>query len=98
MLVISSLILQNSKIILNLCGLFEPKNFVFQFYRRAQIVNFIIGLERQQKALLLLGEAKLPFDQATATLTTRFLSTAVSKIYRLMLERLRELQAPWLTN
>ena len=64
----------------------------------AQIANFINSLERQQKALLLLGGLRLPFDQATTTLTTRFLSTAVSKIYHSRLERLRELQAPWLTN
>ena len=50
---------------------------------RAQIANFINCLDRQQKALLLLGGLCLPFDQGTTTLTTRFLSTAVSKIYRL---------------
>ena len=63
-----------------------------------QIANFINSLDRQQKALLLLERRRLPFDQVTATLTTRFLSTAVSEIYRIRLERLRELQAPWLSN
>ena len=65
---------------------------------RAQNANFVNSLDRQQKDLLLQGGLSLPFDQATTTLTTRFLSTAASKIYRLRLERLRELQAPWFTN
>ena len=57
----------------------------------AQIPNSINSLDREQKALLLLGGLCLPFDQATATLTTILLSTAVSKIYPIRLERLREL-------
>ena len=60
----------------------------------AQIASFINSLDIQQKALLLLGGLRLPFHRATATLTTRFLSTAVSKIYRTRLECLRELRAP----
>ena len=58
----------------------------------AQIANFINSLDRKQKGLLLLGELSLPFDQATATPTTRFLFTADSKILpNIRPERLREL-------
>ena len=64
----------------------------------AQIANFINSLDRQQKAISLLGGLRLSFDQATVTLTARFLSTAVSKIYRIRLERLRELQALYLST
>ena len=46
-----------------------------------QIPNFINSLDIQQKALLLLRGFCLSSDQATAPLTTRSLSTAVSKIY-----------------
>ena len=49
-----------------------------------EIANFINSLDRQQKALLLLGGLCLPFDQATATLTTRFLFTALSKLYGIL--------------
>ena len=62
----------------------------------SQIFDFISHLDRQQKTLLLLGGLSLPFDQATVTMINRFICSAVSKIYRIRKNRLRELQAPWL--
>ena len=62
-----------------------------------QIVNFINNLDRQNKIMLLLGGLFLPFDKVTTTLIKRFLSASVGKIYKLHSERLRELEAPWLT-
>ena len=63
---------------------------------RSQIFDFISHLDRQQKTLLLLGGLSLPFDQTTVTMTNRFICSAVSKIYRVRKNRLRELQASWL--
>ena len=57
-----------------------------------QIFDFISHLDRQQKTLLL----SLPFDQTTVAMINRFICSAVSKIYRIRKNRLRELQAPWL--
>ena len=39
-----------------------------------------------------------PFDAATVTMITRFIAAAVGKIYKLRAERLRELEAPWLSH
>ena len=46
----------------------------------AQVASFINSLDRQRKVLLLLEELRLPFDQSTATLTTRFVTTAICEI------------------
>ena len=62
----------------------------------SQIFDFISRLDRQQKTLLLLGGLSLPFDQTAVTMINRFICSAVSKIYRIRKNRLRELQAPWL--
>ena len=64
----------------------------------SQISNFINHLDRHQKTLLLLGGLKLPFDQFTALMITRFICSAVSKVYNVRKEKLRELEAPWLSN
>ena len=40
----------------------------------------------------------LPFDAATVIMITRFFEAAVGKIYELRAERLRELEAPWLSH
>ena len=61
----------------------------------SQIFDFIFHLDRQQKTLLQLGGLSLPFDQTTVTMINRFICSAVSKIYRIRKNRLRELQAPW---
>ena len=63
-----------------------------------QISEFIAKLDRHQKALLLLGCVPLPFDTATVTMITRFITAAVGKIYNLLAERLRGLEAPWLSH
>ena len=63
-----------------------------------QISEFIAKLDRHQKALLLLGCFPLPFDAATVNMITRFIAAAVGKIYKLRAERLRGLEAAWLTH
>ena len=64
----------------------------------SQIVNFIKNLNRQNKVMLLVGSLSLPFDNQTTTLVKKFVSSAVGKIYKLRIEKLRELEAPWLKN
>ena len=59
-----------------------------------QICNFISNLDRDSKVLLLLGGLPLRFDNATAILIKRFMSSAVRKIYKLHTNKLRELEAP----
>ena len=41
-----------------------------------------------------MGGLSLPFDNQTTTLVKRFVSSAVSKIYKFRTEKLRELEAP----
>ena len=62
----------------------------------SQISAFIKNLDQDSKALLLLGCLALPFDSVTFTVITRFVASAISRIYKLRSERLRELEAPWL--
>ena len=62
------------------------------------ICNFITNLDRNNKVLLLLGGLALPLDSKTNIQINRFISAAVSKIYKLRQEGLRELEAPWLAN
>ena len=47
--------------------------------------------------LLLLGGLQLPFDRESVTLITRFICSAVNKVFHLRKEKLRELEAPWLS-
>ena len=62
------------------------------------ICNFIANLDGHNKALLVLAGLALPLDNETNIQVNRFVSLAVGKIYKLRQERLRELEAPWLTN
>ena len=62
------------------------------------ICQFTGNLDRHHKVLLLLGDLSLPFDNVTNALIKRFIAAAVGKIYKLRRERLRELEAPWLTK
>ena len=62
----------------------------------SQISAFIKNLDQDSKVLLLLGCLPLPFDSSTLTVITRFVASAIGKIYKLRTERLRELEAPWL--
>ena len=48
--------------------------------------DFLVNLEQHQKALLLIGCLPLPFDSATITMITRFVASAVGKIYKLRLK------------
>ena len=64
---------------------------------QSQIYNFIGNLGRDSsKVFLLLGGLPLPFDNATAILIKRFMSSAVGKIYKLHTNELRELETRWL--
>ena len=65
-----------------------------------QIANFIKGLNRQHKIMLLVGGFSLPLDHdhETITLIKRYISSVVGKIYKLRTKKLRELEAPWLTS
>ena len=57
--------------------------------------DFLVNLEQHQKALWLIGCLPLPFDSATIMIITRFVASAVGKIYKLRTEKLCELEAPW---
>ena len=60
--------------------------------------DFLVNLEQHQKALLLVGCLPLPFDSATIMMITRFVASAVGKIYKLRTEKLRELEARWIAK
>ena len=59
-----------------------------------QISQFITNLDWFHKALLLLGCLRLPFDNTTVTSINKFIASAVTKIYKIRTEKLRELKAP----
>ena len=62
----------------------------------SHVSSFLTNLDQQNKALMLVGCLPLPFHSVTVTVLTRFVASAVGKIYKLRTERLRELEAPWL--
>ena len=62
------------------------------------IVGFVMSFDRHHKAMLLLGCLPLPFDSFTVTVSIRFITSAIRRIYNLRTERLHDLGAPWLTN
>ena len=62
------------------------------------ICNFMSNLDRDSEVLLLLGGLPPPFDNATAILIKRFISSAVGKIYILHTNKLRELEGRWLKD
>ena len=62
----------------------------------SHVSSFLTNLDQHNKALMLVECLPLPFDSLTVTVLTRFVASAVGKIYMLRTERLRELEAPWL--
>ena len=64
----------------------------------AHMSHFIMNLNQHHKTLLLLGCLPLPFDISTLTVITRFIAVAIGKIYKLRAEKLRELEARWLSK
>ena len=60
----------------------------------SQVSALVKNLDQDSKGLLLLGCLPLPFDSMTLTAITRFVASAVGKIYKLRTERLRELETP----
>ena len=63
-----------------------------------QICNFISNLDEDNEVLLLLGGLPLLFDNATAILIKRFISSAVRKMFKLHTNKLRELEVQWLKD
>ena len=61
-----------------------------------QIASFIKNLNLQNKVMLLVGGLSLLFENQTTTLAKKFVFSVVGKIYKLCIEKLRELEAPWL--
>ena len=64
----------------------------------SRMSDFLVNLEQRQKALVLIGCLPLPFDSVTIIMITRFVASAVGKIYKLRTDKLRELEAPWITS
>ena len=61
------------------------------------IIQFILNLDKSSKTMLLLGCLPLPFDSLTVSVIIRFISSALGKIYKIRKNKLRELEAPWLS-
>ena len=74
----------NSKMLL-----FNPTDGTF-------ICSFLSNLDQNNTILFLLGGLPLPFEMETSTMIRRFVSSAVGKICKILTEKLRELEAPWL--
>ena len=62
------------------------------------ICRFIDNLDGHHKVLLLLEGLCLPFDNVTNTLIKRLIPATFRKIRKLRRERLRGLEAPWITK
>ena len=61
------------------------------------IIQFILNLDKSSKTMLLLGCLPLPFDSSTVSVIIRFVASALSKIYKVRRNKLRELDVPWLS-
>ena len=61
------------------------------------IIQFILNLDKSSKTMLLLGCLPLPFDSLTVFVIIRFISSALGKIYKIRKNKLRELEATWLS-
>ena len=62
------------------------------------ICQFIDNLDPSSQGTFAFRGFCLPFGNVTNTLIKRFVAAAVGKIHKLRRERLRELEAPWLTK
>ena len=85
----------------NLLSLWRNLKLKITVFNQANGVNicqFIDDLDRHHNVLLLLGGLCLPFHNVTNTFIKRFIAAAVGRIHKLCRERLRELEAPWLTK
>ena len=64
----------------------------------APMSHFIMNPNQHYKTLLLLGCLPFPFVISTMTVITHFIAAAIGKIYKMRAEKLRELEAPWLSK
>ena len=62
------------------------------------MLHFIMNPNQHHKTLLLPGCLPLPFDTSAMTAIIRFIAAAIGKIYKIRTEKLRELEAPWLSK
>ena len=62
------------------------------------IIRLILNLDKSSKAMLLPGCLPLPFDSLTAPVIIRFIASVLSEIYTIRRDKLRELEAPWLSS
>ena len=83
---------------LSLCRVLKLNIIVPNQTDGVNMCRFIDNLGRHHKVLLLIGGLCLLFDNVTNMLIKRFIAAAVGKILKLHRERLRELEAPWLTK
>ena len=60
------------------------------------IIQFILNLDKSSKTMSPLGCLNLPLDSLTVSVIIRFIASALSKIYKIRKNKLRELEAPWL--
>ena len=60
--------------------------------------HFVMNLSQHHKTLSLLRCLPLLFDTSIMTVITRFIAAAIGKIYKLRVEKLRELDAPRLSK
>ena len=62
------------------------------------MLHCIMNLNQHHKTLLPPGCLLLPFDISTMTVITRFIAAAIGKVYKIRSEKLRELEAPWVSK
>ena len=61
------------------------------------IIQFILNLDKSSKTMLLIGCLPLSLDSLTVSVIIRSIASALSKIYKIRKNKLRELEAPWLS-
>ena len=62
------------------------------------IVSFLNKLDLANKALFPLGSLLLSFHEQMYIIIRKFVSIAENKIYQQRSDKLREMEAPWLTR
>ena len=73
-------------------------NIKAELRKQTPLMVLISNLDEDSKGLLLPRGLPLPFDNATAVLIKRFISSVVGKIFKLHTNKFNELEAPWLKD